>query len=67
MSTLWSSYYTGDEEKLGSIEPGKLADLVVMDRDYMTVPEDEIAEIPIILTLLGGNIVYRQEGKLDLN
>ena len=58
MSTKWSSYYTGDEDELGSIEPGKLADLVVMGKDYLTVPEAEIDQIPIILTLVGGQIVY---------
>ena len=58
MSTKWSSYYTGDEDDLGSIEPGKLADLVVMEKDYMTVPEAEIDQIPIILTIVGGQIVY---------
>ncbi|MCL4854870.1 MAG: amidohydrolase, partial [Bryobacteraceae bacterium] len=42
MYTIWAAYLQFDEEKKGSIEPGKLADLVVIDRDYMTCPEDEI-------------------------
>jgi len=65
MSTLWASAYTGEQEKLGSIEPGKLADLIVMDKDYMTVPEDEIFQISIIMTVLGGKIVYQRSGELE--
>ena len=46
------------ESNLGSIQPGKLADLVVLDRDYLTVPADEIKDIKPILTMVGGRIVY---------
>lgn len=60
MYTLWAARYHWDEKILGSIEAGKLADLAVLDRDYMTVPENEIAKIPIYLTVVGGKIVYRQ-------
>ena len=58
MSTNWSAITVGDGDKLGSIESGKLADLVVLGRDYMTVPEDEISDIPIDLTIVGGKIVF---------
>ena len=61
MKTIWAAAYTGDEKILGSIEPGKLADLVVLNGDYMTVPEDRIAEIPMWMTLVGGRIVYETD------
>ena len=61
MSTNWAAYYTGDEKILGTIEPGKLADLVVIDGDYLTVPEDQIGEMPIALTMVDGRIVFEAE------
>jgi len=62
MYTNWSAYQRGDENKLGSLEPGKLADMVVLDRDYMTVPEDEISKIPLVMTIVGGKIVFEKPG-----
>ena len=44
--------------RIGSIEPGKLADLVVLDRDYLTVPADDIRNITPVLTMVGGRVVY---------
>ena len=46
------------ESNLGSIQPGKLADLVALDRDYLTVPADEIKDIMPVMTMVGGRIVY---------
>ena len=46
------------EDLLGSIEVGKLADLVVLDRDYMTVPVEEIRNLRSVLTMVDGRIVY---------
>jgi predicted amidohydrolase YtcJ len=46
------------DERIGSIEPGKLADLVVLDRDYFTVPDAEVKRIRSVLTLVGGKVVY---------
>ena len=64
MSTLWGAWNFGEEDKLGSIEPGKLADLVVLDRDYMTIPEEEIRSINPLLTIVAGKVVYEMEGGL---
>jgi len=65
MATRWAAYYTGDEESLGSIERGKLADLVVLGGDYLTVPADEIAKIPVVMTVVGGKVVYEAGQNLD--
>jgi predicted amidohydrolase YtcJ len=47
-----------EEKQLGTLEPGKLADLVVLDRDYLTVPEDAIKDLKPVLTMVGGKVVY---------
>ncbi|MEE2838940.1 MAG: amidohydrolase family protein [Acidobacteriota bacterium] len=60
MKTIWAAAYVGDEKKLGSIETGKLADLVVLDGDYMSVPEDQISELEVTLTIVGGRVVYEK-------
>jgi predicted amidohydrolase YtcJ len=46
------------EEKIGSIETRKLADLVVLDRDYFTVPDVEIKKIRSVMTIVDGKIVH---------
>ena len=56
--TRKNAYFIFRENDLGSIQTGKLADLVVIDRDYLTVPVDEIKEIESVLTIVGGRIVY---------
>ena len=43
---------------MGSIAPGKLADILVIDRDYLTVPADQIKDIKPLMTILGGRVVY---------
>ena len=56
--TRKNSYLVFQEDNLGSIQPGKLADLVVLDRDYLTVPADQIKSIKPVMTMVGGRIVY---------
>jgi predicted amidohydrolase YtcJ len=56
--TRKNAYLVFREDDLGSIQPGKLADLVVLDRDYLTVPADEIRDIKPVQTLVGGRVVY---------
>jgi predicted amidohydrolase YtcJ len=56
--TRKNAYLVFQEDNLGSIQPGKLADLVVLDRDYLTVPADQIKDIKPLMTMVGGRIVY---------
>jgi predicted amidohydrolase YtcJ len=56
--TIGSAWFTFDEDKRGSLEPGKLADLAVLTKDFMTVPADQIGSIESLLTMIGGKIVY---------
>jgi predicted amidohydrolase YtcJ len=53
-----NAYFMFKENDLGSIAAGKLADLVVLDRDYLTVPADQIKDIQPVMTMVGGKIVY---------
>lgn len=57
-ATTWGSYYVLRENKLGSLEPGKFADLLVIDRDYLTIPEEQIPQIRILMSMLGGQIKH---------
>jgi predicted amidohydrolase YtcJ len=56
--TRKNAYLVFQEDNLGSIQPGKLADLLVLDRDYLTIPPDQIKSIKPVMTMLGGRIVY---------
>jgi predicted amidohydrolase YtcJ len=56
--TIWAAYGQFEENIKGSLEVGKLADFVVIDRDYMTIPERDIKDILPITTVVGGEIVY---------
>lgn len=58
---LWTeanTWFSTEEGEKGQIKAGQLADLVVLDRDYFSVPEDEIQDIESMLTLLGGKPVH---------
>jgi predicted amidohydrolase YtcJ len=58
--TRWASWHVWKEKYIGSIELGKWADLVVIDKDYMTVPEDQLNDINPLLTIVGGKIAYSE-------
>ena len=57
--TIWAAYLQFADNERGTIEPGKLADLVVIDLDYLTCPEEQIKDIRPVVTILDGKIVYR--------
>ena len=56
--TRSNAYLLFRERDLGSIEAGKLADLAVLDRDYLTVPADQIKDITSVMTIVGGRVVH---------
>lgn len=61
--TVNSSYALHQEDKTGSLEVGKLADLIVLDRNLFEIPAEEIADIQVLLTVVGGKVVYRSESE----
>ncbi|WP_050898846.1 amidohydrolase [Allomesorhizobium alhagi] len=66
---LWTdanTWFSTEQGKKGQIAAGQLADLVVLDRDYFSVPEDEIQDIESVLTLLGGKVVHGSGDFADL-
>ena len=56
--TINGAYVNFLDDKLGSIETGKLADLIVIDRNLFNIPPQEISEAQVLLTLLDGQPVY---------
>jgi hypothetical protein len=55
--TRKNAYLVFQEDNLGALQPGKMADLLVLDRDYLTVPADQIRDIKPVMTMVGGRIV----------
>ncbi len=57
--TLNSSYELHQDSETGTLEPGKLADLIVLDRNPLQGPADGIAKVTVLVTMVGGQVVYR--------
>ena len=58
--TLGSAYAAGDEQNLGSLEPGKYADLVVLDQNPLTIDPQELQATKVQATYLAGNVIYER-------
>ncbi|HWP84543.1 MAG TPA: amidohydrolase family protein [Terriglobia bacterium] len=61
MATTWASRYVLKEKQIGSLEPGKLADFVVWNKDYFSVPEAELPTVYPLMTVLGGKTMMLRE------
>jgi hypothetical protein len=64
--TKGSAWFIFDDDRRGTLEVGRLADLAVLDKDYLTVPADEIGTIKSMLTMVGGRIVHAQGSFAEL-
>jgi predicted amidohydrolase YtcJ len=58
--TINNAYLHHEEKDKGSLEVGKLADFIVIDRDYLTCPEDDILQTKVLRTIVGGRTVYER-------
>ena len=56
--TLYGAYLTHEEQDKGTLEPGKLADFIVVDRNPLAVPPEELLDLQVERTVLGGKTVY---------
>jgi hypothetical protein len=61
--TRSNAWFLFQEGNLGSLTAGRYADLLVLDRDYLTVPPDEIKAIKPLITMVGGKVVYEAPAK----
>lgn len=59
MLTIWGAYTAFQEDILGSIEVGKLADFSILDKDIMTLPENEIMSAKNVMTIVNGKVIYQ--------
>jgi len=61
--TINNARILGCDDKLGSLEPGKLADLIVLDTDLLTCAEDQIVATQVARTYVGGKLVYQRDNR----
>jgi predicted amidohydrolase YtcJ len=59
--TMNSSYELHQELKTGSLEAGKLADVIVLDRNFLDIPAEQIADIKVLQTVVGGRVEYQSD------
>jgi predicted amidohydrolase YtcJ len=59
--TIWSAHQLFLDDKVGSIEPGKEADIAIWDRDLYTIPANEVKDLKCEMTLFSGQIVYKAQ------
>ncbi len=61
--TIWAAFSNFEEEEKGSIEVGKRANMVVMQADLLTAPENELFALPVIQTIIDGELVFNAAAK----
>ena len=59
--TIWAAKAAFEEKEKGSIEPGKFADFVIVDRDLMTIAPDQMRDLQVLRTYVNGKQVYRKQ------
>lgn len=59
--TIWAARSNFEEKEKGSLEPGKWADFIILDRDIMTAPENDLLHTNVLKTFLGGEKVYEKQ------
>ena len=59
--TIWAAYGAFEENEKGSLEAGKFADFVVLEKDIMTIPEKELFGVKVLYTYIGGVLVYNSK------
>ncbi|UOD30922.1 amidohydrolase [Massilia violaceinigra] len=60
--TMNAAYTLRQEAQVGSLEVGKLADMIVLDRNFFQIPDEEIADIKVLQTVVGGKVVHQVPG-----
>ena len=60
-ATINAAYQLHQDTVTGSLEVGKFADLIVLDRNPLTIPAEDIANVRVLETMVGGNVVYRAD------
>ena len=61
--TLGGAHIEFSEDRKGRLKAGYLADLVILDRDIFSIPEEEIKDLQVELTMVGGKVVYKKDDR----
>jgi len=59
--TIWAAYGNFEEGRLGSIELGKAADFIILEKDLMTAPANELRDVKVLKTYLAGEKVFERK------
>jgi predicted amidohydrolase YtcJ len=66
MWTVWAAKSMGESDLKGSIEPGKYADMAVLSDDIFTMPKEDLKDVKVLNTIVGGNVVYEAAQRLGI-
>jgi predicted amidohydrolase YtcJ len=61
-ATRWGAEYVLKERELGTLETGKRADLIILDKDFMTIPVEDVSKTNVLMTMVGGKVVFQKRG-----